>query len=292
MVGDLSTRRLLHLFSDVYQGLSVFKGEHLDVVPCTSQHIPWDVAFYLTSHNRKHRECSARLPSVRKVSMAINSFDNKLKWNTYFQDRRSDQKYLKFVKNIPIAQFPKHDANFISPPELSAWLHLFREQILLLCDANRARSRGQWWKNICLIDKIAIRFIRQQQADANGLIPIPADKAGAIVLVRRSDLFAQHSAILSKSCYVEVPLIEASDQFYNTFIAKEYVSLCEKVAKFEKDAALSTGNQFVLSARHLTVSASRRAKGIRARLQNTVKSHKGAWCGSYETNSRFEPLVI
>lgn len=216
--------------------------------------IPWHVAVLLGTFHRKHIFFETSRPRIRDILHDLQTMGNRLKWRWHFRNEERSSSYIKVPRRIQ----PYTD---ITPPELNAWLHQFRFEVVSHCNRAIAAFRNPAHRP-SNTPKLLIEAARWL-ANSRWSVQF-SDKDHILVLIPRSDVHEMvASQVESSPCY------RAADPG----LAKaHHIALTQLVPRVAREIELYFGppniSRAIASTAHVDIDYFVRKLGF------TVKTHK------------------
>ena len=248
---------ILHLvhFENLRKQVLVLSPESRSVSEVSaSEAVPWPVICSLAKYHRSHVWYSGTRPRMEALVHDFQQFASKVRWKWHFREEpRGFYIHLKNSRYIP------HHP-LVTPPELEKWLSLRHEKMLMTARTTLHNPRLQQSRsNVLPLTKHGWKCLK-----TSCWVAFLNDKDGGFTLVHEDHVPQAHMEVLNSRWYREV----FPEMYRCDLVAKQYKNLCADVER-----VMGEGDGV---ARNLFRSFVRRGAATIAKLDLTVKSHKGA----------------
>ena len=247
---------ILHLvhFENLRKQVLVLSPESRSVSEVgASEVVPWPVIWSLARYHRCHVWYTGTRPRMEALVHDFQQFAAKVRWKWHFrEEHRGFYIHLKNSRYIP--PYP-----LVTPPELEGWLSLLRERMLMTARTTLHNPRLQQSRsNVLPLTKHGWKCLK-----TSCWVAFLNDKDGGFTLVHEDHVPQAHMEVLNSRWYREV----FPEMYRGDVVAKQYKNLCANVER-----VMGEGDGV---ARNLFRSFVRRGAASIAKLDLTVKSHKG-----------------
>ena len=193
LIRDLSPSDVLSLmeYENLKQQLNLYSHSERAVfqVPLT---LPWASVWFLTRYHRKHVFLTKKLPSWKRFRLFLANNIRKVKWRWHFAKEPRALPLVR-VKTKNIAAYPH-----VCPPELNAWIALYRNSLIRAFQGALQSHRGQrQFANYSRLARLGYTLLVD-----SGYHAAPNDKGGGYSLRLIEDQRAVHIEVLQKSMYI------------------------------------------------------------------------------------------
>ena len=219
-----------------------------------SEVVPWPVIWSLARYHRSHVWYTGTRPRMEALVHDFQQFAAKVRWKWHFREEpKGFYIHLKNSRYIP--PYP-----LVTPPELEGWLSLLREKMLMTARTTLHNPRLQQSRsNVLPLTKHGWKCLK-----TSCWVAFLNDKDGGFTLVHEDHVPQAHMEVLNSRWYREV----FPEMYWSDLVTKQYKNLCADVER-----VMGEGDGV---ARNLFRSFVRRGAASIAKLDLTVKSHKGA----------------